>query len=68
MLDARISVASSLHPRASFAAETRTRYKRNRGSDIPLSLQPFHNPRQFGAQPRSLNVVIVRNGILKQRV
>ena len=26
-------------------------------------LQPFHNPHQFSAQPRSLNCVIVRNGI-----
>ena len=26
-------------------------------------LKSFHNPRQFGAQPRSLNCVIVRNGI-----
>ncbi len=31
-------------------------------------LQPFHNPRQFGAKPRSLNGVIVSNGIFKQRV
>ena len=49
--------------RASFAAETRTHYKRNKSVDIPLALQPFHNPRQFGAYPRSLNCVIVRNGI-----
>ena len=49
--------------RASLAAETRTRYKRNRGIDTPLALQPFHNPRQFGAYPRSLNCVIVRNRI-----
>ena len=38
-------------------------YKRNKGVDIPLSLQPFHNPRQFCAKPRSLGVVVVRNGI-----
>ena len=26
-------------------------------------LKPFHNPRQFGAYPRSLGGIIVRNGI-----
>jgi len=40
--------------RASLAAKTRTQYKRNKGVDIPLALQPFHNPRQFGTKPRSL--------------
>ena len=30
---------------------------------LRFSLQPLHNTRQFGAQPRGLNCVIVRNGI-----
>ena len=45
----RFYINADVMARASLAAETRTHYKRNRGIDIPLAPQPFHNPRQFGA-------------------